>query len=51
MGCFIQACDAYGYGKSGNCSQQQNIFWYAITRGGGYQPQVYKFEQGDYVYP
>jgi hypothetical protein len=30
--------------------QHQNTFWYAIIQGGGYWPQVYKFELGDYVY-
>jgi hypothetical protein len=31
-------------------TQHQNTFQYATIRGGGYKPQVYRFEPKDYVY-
>jgi hypothetical protein len=36
--------------KNLKIAQHQNTFCYATIHGGGYQPHIRRFEQGDYVY-
>jgi len=31
-------------------TQQQDILWYAHTRGGSYKPKVRQFDVGDFMY-
>jgi hypothetical protein len=46
---FVLMCYTHGYGKLA-IAQHQNTLCYAIIYGGGYRPQVQRFEPRYYVY-